>query len=193
MKSSSQLVMKPKAKTRFQPHPYAQTPVVRKRSISKKNVSFEASPRSSHKQQRVGKIERPIVNHAQPVDYIEDEVQSQFMRESLSQIMPQKRKDLYPKSDIPEREIRIQQIDAINLKRRQKELEFERRVIENKERIKSPIQYEMAAGDTFGDRFNEYEQKNRSRSENRFQETSQEFEKLPSIISSRRNSETSKN
>lgn len=173
-----------------------------------KNVSFENSPRELHhvkSSQNVAKYNPKMIDYNQPADYMEDEVNSQMMRETFSQLMPDARQNLYPEEDIEYEEQRVKPLDSVTIRQQREELEMERMRMERTEnpdyyKQRAPIQrgyspYNKKVPSAKHSQINDSQFENRSRSQNQripnnYSDVYQAQE-LPSI-NNRRNSFNSK-
>lgn len=132
-KVASQPVQKRKNPySKFQSNKSLNSSVASHRGHSNKNVSFTMTPKHSAQQRIIGKPPRKLARGPEPMDYLEDEVRSEYVRESLSRVLPQHGEPL-PQKDEPRRSRKS--IGDGSLKRQKDELEQQRKYLRNKDQF----------------------------------------------------------
>ena len=200
-KSSSHAVI-PNRRSRFKSrkylikHIHSQTPDVKIKpnKASNKNGLFHSPSEVFYDGKQIGKHEKPILQYNQPIDYLDNGIGSQMMCETLSQMISEKRQEIYPIDEPNYQNSHVGNIESNIVRRQQQELELERMRLERSENLKqnqisTEAQISTIDNNFIPKRFGSQNQimANRSRSQNQNYVQSQPQDTLPPINHCRNN------
>ena len=112
---------------------------------SRKLAPRHKSPNQKMSNKNVGAVQKSIISHSQPADYIEHEVESQMARETNSKKRPDLRQELFPQKDHDFHYQKTKTLDNDSVRKQQDELEIDRINLEkNYEQEKEQDQYREA-------------------------------------------------
>lgn len=130
-KSNSITIARKNSKSNFRPYARMQTPITSDREGSKKNVSFDMTPKHVKAYRQIGERGKQFSNLHEPKEYLDDEVLSEYVRDSNERKGRKFQDEIQPE---PIRTIsRLKETgtpDSYALQRKHTELENQRRLLE---------------------------------------------------------------